>query len=84
VWVQGFAQASFEQTLVVEVLGPDGTLAGSQSLIVNSSEVGKPGPFSVDVTYAAIAGTGRIVVRDPSPAFTGDIHTASVEVILEP
>ena len=27
---------------------------------------------------------GRIVVRDGSPAFGGDVHLASVEVTLEP
>ena len=82
--VQGFGLASFEQTLVVEIIGPDGTLAGSQSLIVDSPESGKPGPFSVDVLYAASAGLGRIVIRDPSPAFDGDLHVSSVEVNLEP
>jgi hypothetical protein len=29
-------------------------------------------------------GPGRVVVRNPSPAFGGDLHLNSVEVNLEP
>jgi hypothetical protein len=82
--VQGFARASFEQTLIVEIVGPDGRVIGSQSLIVDSPELGTPGPFSVDVPFPAASGSGRIVVRDPSPTFNGDVHVSSVEVSFEP
>ena len=83
--VEGFALASFEQTLVVDVLDQEGTVVGSQSLIVDSPEWGQPGPFQVDVPYSiTTSGAGRIVVRDPSPAFAGDVHLASVEVELNP
>jgi hypothetical protein len=83
--VEGFALASFEQTLVVEVFDVNGKLVGMQPVIVQAPDLGIPGPFSVDVPYqGASAGPGRIVVRDPSPAFEGDYHLASVEVNLEP
>jgi hypothetical protein len=83
--VEGFALASFEQTLLVEVQDADGNIAGSQSVIVNAPDLGQPGPFAVDVPYTTSAsGPGRIVVHDMSPAFAGDNHTASVEVDLAP
>ena len=82
--VGGYALASFEQTLIVEVVGPDGTVIGSQSLIVSSPEQGKPGPFSVDVTYPTSIGPARIVVRDTSPVFNGNLHLSSVEINLAP
>lgn len=83
--VEGFGLASFEQTLVVDVLDEDGSVLGSEPLIVDSPEWGQPGPFQVDVPYSVTATrSGRIVVRDPSPAFSGDVHVASVEVKLNP
>jgi hypothetical protein len=83
--VEGFALASFEQTLVVDVVDEEGKVVGSQPLIVNAPDLGQPGPFSVDVPYTgAVPGAGRIVVRDPSVAFAGDVHLASVEIQLGP
>lgn len=85
VHVEGFALASFEGTLVVEVLDENGDVIGSRPLIVAAPDIGQPGPYAVDVPYQLDAGgPGRIVVRDPSPAFGGDAHLASVEVTLEP
>jgi hypothetical protein len=83
--VEGFALASFEQNLLVEVLDADGNIVGSQSVLVQSPEMGVPGPFTIDVPYqVSAAGPGRVVVRDPSPAFEGDVHVASVEIELAP
>lgn len=83
--IEGFALASFEQTLVAEVLDQEGNIIGSRPLMVDSPDWGIPGPFSVEVTYSLESGgAGRIVVRDPSQAFNGDIHLASVEVNLSP
>lgn len=83
--IEGIALASFEQTLVVDILGEDGTVVGAQPVIVDSPEWGQPGPFQVDVAYTvAESKAGRVVVRDPSPAFNGDVHLASVEVTLSP
>jgi hypothetical protein len=85
VTVSGIALASFEQTLVVDVLDQDGNVIGSRPLIVDSPEWGIPGPFSIEVTYLLeVEGAGRVVVRDPSVAFNGDVHLASVEVRLKP
>jgi hypothetical protein len=83
--VEGIALASFEQTLVVEVPDSEGNVVGSQPIIVQAQDWGEPGPHSADVPYQVeAAGPGRIVVRDPSVAFVGDVHLASVEVMLEP
>lgn len=83
--VEGFALATFEQTLLIEILNPDGNEVGSQPVTVQAPDLGQPGPFSVDVTYTVTeSGPGRVVVRDPSPAFGGDTHLSSVEITLEP
>lgn len=83
--VEGFALATFEQTLVVEILDADGNIAGSEAITVQAPDLGQPGPFSVDIAYSvAEPGPGRVVVRDPSPAFGGDTHLNSVEITLEP
>lgn len=85
VTVAGTALASFEQTLVVEVLDEAGEVLNSQPIIVAAPDLGQPGPFSLALAYeVATSMPGRIVVRDPSPAFGGDVHLASVEVRLEP
>lgn len=83
--VEGFALASFEQNLIVEVLDVDGSVIGFSPITVTAPDLGMPGPFVVDVAYTlGAAGPGRIVVRDPSAAFEGDVHLASVEIQLEP
>ena len=85
VHVRGFGWASFEQNLVIEVYEEMGNLTGRQAVTVQSPEMGQPGPFSADVPYnIQTAGAGRVVVRDPSPAFDGDVHLSSVEVRPEP
>ena len=85
VQVMGFGLASFEQTLLVEVLDEDGDVVGSQPVTVAAPELGEPGPFQADIAYTvSVAGPGRIVVRDVSPAFGGDTHLSSVEVNLAP
>ena len=83
--VQGIALASFEQTLLIELHDADGNVIASQSVIVNAPDLGEPGPFSADIPYSVSGpGPGRVVVRDLSPAFGGDVHLASVEVDLNP
>ncbi len=85
VHVEGFGLGGFEQTLLIEVYDAGGNIVGSLPIIVNAPDLGLPGIFSGDVPYeAAVAGPGRIVVRDISPAFGGDSHLSSVEVTLEP
>ncbi len=83
--VEGVALPSFEGTLIIEVLDEDGDVIGSLPIIVDAPDIGQFGTFQADVPYTlAAAGPGRIVVRDPSPAFPGDVHLASVEVQLAP
>jgi hypothetical protein len=85
VHVEGYALASFEQTLLVEVLDADGTVVGGVPVMVQAPDLGQPGPFSADVAYVVSAGgPGRIVVRDISPAHGGDAHVASAGVTLQP
>jgi hypothetical protein len=85
VHVDGFGLASFEQTLLVEVLDEEGAVVGSQAITVQAPELGQPGPFVADVPYSVTgSGPGRLVVRDLSPAFIGDVHQSSVEVNLAP
>jgi hypothetical protein len=83
--VEGVALASFEQTLLIELYDADGNLVASQPVIVAAPDLGQPGPFVADIPYSVTAsGPGRVVVRDVSPAYGGDVHLASVEVDLTP
>lgn len=83
--VSGYGSASFEQHLLVQVQDASGQVIGSAPLIVQSPNMGEPGPFAIDVPFTLTgAGAGRITVHDPSPAFGGDIHVSSVEVQLAP
>jgi hypothetical protein len=83
--VEGTAVASFEQTLLIELLDADGNVIASQPVIVNAPDLGQPGPYAADIAYSVTtSGPGRVVVRDISPAFGGDVHLASVEVSLNP
>ncbi len=83
--VAGFGLASFEGTLVILIYDSEGARVASQPVIVNAPEMGEPGPFSAEVPYTvSSSGPGRLVVRDLSPAFGGDVHLSSVEITLEP
>jgi hypothetical protein len=84
VHVEGTALASFEQTLIVEILDEAGMVIGSAPVIVDAPDLGMFGTFQIDLPYTGgTAGPGRVVVRDPSPAFGGDVHLASVEIQFE-
>jgi hypothetical protein len=85
VHVEGFALASFEQTLLVELQDADGNVIAHQSVIVQAPDLGQPGRFLADLVYDIQSETpARLAVRDISPAFGGDIHVASVEITLAP
>jgi hypothetical protein len=83
--LEGYGWASFEQTLVVELYDEQGTQLAIQPVIVQAPDMGQPGPFRAELHYS-LAGpqAGRVVVRDPSAAFEGDVHLSSVEIRLEP
>ena len=83
--VEGVAVASFEQTLVIELLDADGNVVASQPVIVSAPDLGQPGPYAADIPYSVTtSGPGRVIVRDISPAFGGDVHLSSVELNLNP
>lgn len=84
--VEGFGLASFEQTLVVELLDENGTVLASVPVIVQAPDMGQPGPFSADLPYtlAAASAPARLQVRDVSPAHGGNTHLTSIEISLRP
>jgi hypothetical protein len=83
--VEGFGLASFEQTLVVDLLDIDGNTLARQNVTVNAPDLGQPGPFSTELRYNISSRVpGRVVVRDVSPAFGGTSHLNSVNVTLDP
>ncbi len=83
--IEGFGLASFEQTLLVEVLAEDGRVIASAPVTVAAPDLGQPGPFAVNLPYTISEPTsGRIQVRDISPAHGGNTHLTSIEVRLEP
>jgi hypothetical protein len=84
VHVEGIALASFESTLLVEVLDEAGNVIGSEPILVQSPDIGLPGYFEAAIPYSVgVTGAGRIVIHDLSPAFGGDVHIASVEIRFE-
>jgi len=83
--VDGFGLASFEATLVVELLDEAGDTLVQLPVLVAAPDLGEPGSFSAELNYSIDnPQPGRLVVRDISPAFGGDAHLASVELQLEP
>jgi hypothetical protein len=83
--VIGYGWASFEQTLLIEVQDENGQVVGSTPVTIAAPDLGQPGHFTVEVPYqVSREGPGRILVRDVSPAFGGDVHRTSVEIDLAP
>lgn len=85
--VEGFGVASFEQTLLVEILDESGATLAFAPVMVAAPDLGQPGPFSAELPYFLPSGSstaGRVVVRDVSPAHGGNSHLSSVEVTLQP
>lgn len=83
--VEGFGLASFEQTLVIDVLDEMGDVIATEAVIVEAPDLGFPGLYSAEIEYTVSEpGPGRIVVRDVSPAHGDNVHLNSVEVTLQP
>jgi hypothetical protein len=83
--VSGRALAGFEQTLIVELLDASGEVMATEPIIVDAPDLGQPGTFETELTYSIDAPMpARLQLRDPSPAFGGDVHLSSVEIRLEP
>lgn len=83
--VSGRGLAGFEQTLIVELLNASGEVIAMDPIIVDAPDLGQPGTFETELTYSIDAPmSARLQLRDPSPAFGGDVHLSSVEIRLEP
>jgi hypothetical protein len=83
--VSGRGLAGFEQTLIAELLDATGEVIAMEPIIVEAPDLGQPGPFETELIYSVDAPMpARLQLRDPSPAFGGDVHLSSVEIRLEP
>lgn len=83
--VSGIGLPSFEGTLVVSLIGPDGQLMTEEPLIVDASDMGEYGTYQITLSYDIEEQIpARVLVADPSPAFDGYNHATSVEVRLNP
>jgi hypothetical protein len=84
VTISGQADSTFEQNLVVKVVGENGLLISSKATTIQS-ELGKRGDYSVSLPFAlAREQPGRVAVYSTSPKDGGLIHFSSVEVTLKP
>ena len=82
VHVAGEADPTFEQSLVVQITGADGTVITTIPVQINA-DIGQRGPFGVDVPFSVTSDQpGRISVYSASARDGGLIHLASVEVTL--
>lgn len=82
VHVAGLADPTFEQNLVVEIIGDGGTVLARATATI-AADVGQRGPFGADVEFTVGADQpGRIVVYSASARDGGTVHLASVEVTL--
>lgn len=82
VTVQGQSRPTFEQTLVVDVYGEDGSLLAQQPVTLDSP-MGEPGNYSVEIPFSVSSEQpGRISVYETSAMDGGIIHLSSVEVTL--
>jgi hypothetical protein len=84
VTVQGEADSTFEQNLVVTITGEDGSLL-AQTPTTIQTPLGERGPFSVEISFSVAAQqAGRISVFSTS-AMDGSLeHLSSSEVVLLP
>ena len=82
VHVAGEADPTFEQSLVVQITGADGTVITTVPAQINA-DIGQRGSFGVDVPFSVSSDQpGRISVYSASARDGGLIHLASVEVTL--
>jgi len=81
--VAGISDPTFEQNLVIQVIGEDGSVIGQGTTII-AADWGQRGPFEAEVTFTPPASeeAGRIVVFADSPRDGGLVHLSSVEVRL--
>jgi hypothetical protein len=80
--VEGFAEPTFEQNLVIQITDANGGVLATQSTTIQA-DVGSAGPFAADVAFTTPADQpGRISVYSTSARDGGLVHLASVDVDL--
>jgi hypothetical protein len=87
VHVEGIADSTFEQHLVVQVvaLGEGPTDAIAQEPVIIQAELGQRGPFAVDLSFTLEGGPeqpGEVRVFSSSPRDGGLTHLATAQVTL--
>jgi hypothetical protein len=84
VHIEGEADPTFEQNLVIRVLDEDGDVVGSGTAQIQA-DVGKRGAYSADIPFTVTSEQpGRIIVFNESARDGHTIHLNSVEVRLKP
>ncbi|MCC7357994.1 MAG: hypothetical protein IT317_00855 [Anaerolineales bacterium] len=80
--VEGIADPTFEQNLVIQITNADGVVLATQPTTIQA-EAGSRGPFAADVAFSTPSDQpGRISVFAASARDGGLVHLASVEVEL--
>ncbi len=93
----GYSDYYFESTLGMVLCGPGGSgepheLCGSDDnilasgpVMIQSPDIGQPGPFQVKISYSVSEATpARLVLFATSPRDGGFIHVVSVNIQLNP
>ena len=80
--IEGFAEPTFEQNLVIQITDENGAVLAIQPTTIQA-DAGSAGPFSADVAFTVPSDQpGRISVYTASARDGGLEHLASVEVDL--
>jgi hypothetical protein len=81
--ISGEADSTFEQNLIAKVTGENGLSIGMKSTTIQV-ELGKRGPFSVEIPFKVTHDQlGRVAVWSSSPKDGGLVHFSSIEVSLK-
>jgi len=85
VTVSGISNPTFENNLVMQVIGEDGSVLGTGNATIQA-DIGQRGLFEgmVEFTPPAQPRPGRIIVYDSSARDGHIVHLASVEVMVLP
>ena len=95
--LSGFSEYVFESSLSLALCGEGGSgapdpicgtadnLIASGHVMVQSPDIGQPGPFETDLTYTVAGPTrARLVVYSASARDGGILHLTSVEISIAP
>lgn len=86
VTVSGLARLEGTDPLIVDLIAPDGSLAGPTRLLeVKRPEDGGYAPFTIDMPYSVKAQTWTLIrISERSSRIPGAIHISTKEVLLSP